>query len=93
LKQDQYSQARGLSSIARRHVHLFAVSMVVLYLPGMLNFTGALPARGGCLKCLETNRERRYGSAEALADDLQDWVDDKPTRALPLSKMGRYRLW
>src|SRR5262249_52188378 len=36
-----------------------------------------------CLKCLEKEPRRRYPSAEALADDLDNWLAQRRTRARP----------
>jgi serine/threonine-protein kinase len=46
-----------------------------------------------CLKCLEKDPERRYGSAEALADDLERWEKGEPISACRLGVPGRLVRW
>jgi len=46
-----------------------------------------------CMKCLEKSRERRYASAQALADDLERFLCGEPLEAQPLTAWRRLVRW
>jgi hypothetical protein len=46
-----------------------------------------------CLKCLEKNPSHRYGSAEALADDVDHWCQGEPIHARPLNATEQFCSW
>ena len=43
--------------------------------------------------CLQRDPETRYASADALANDLKAWLDDRPISATRLATSERVRLW
>jgi hypothetical protein len=46
-----------------------------------------------CLKCLSKDPRERYGSAEALAADLNRWLADEPLSVRPPRLASLLRLW
>jgi len=46
-----------------------------------------------CLKCLDKDPRRRYGSALALAEDLERWQRKEPVEARPAGAILRLRRW
>jgi WD40 repeat protein/tRNA A-37 threonylcarbamoyl transferase component Bud32 len=46
-----------------------------------------------CLKCLDKNAAQRYGSAEALAEDLERWLHGEPIQVRPTPMVIRAWKW
>ncbi len=46
-----------------------------------------------CLHSLKKVPEQRYKSAEKMAEDLENWLEDKPIQARPVSSGERVWLW
>jgi WD40 repeat protein/tRNA A-37 threonylcarbamoyl transferase component Bud32 len=46
-----------------------------------------------CLKCLEKEPQARYGSAQALADDLERWSRNEPILGRSATALTRLRKW
>ncbi|HLX61387.1 MAG TPA: WD40 repeat domain-containing serine/threonine-protein kinase [Planctomycetota bacterium] len=46
-----------------------------------------------CLKCLEKDPKRRYGSADAMADELERWLRGEPIQARPTTRVERTLKW
>ena len=61
--------------------------------PRVLNSAVPVDLETICLKCLQKERERRYSTAQELADELQRFIEGVPIQARPVSRPERIVRW
>jgi WD40 repeat protein len=61
--------------------------------PGAINPDVPADLATICIKCLQKEPNKRYPSADALAQDLENWLEGKPISARPIGRVERTIMW
>jgi serine/threonine protein kinase/ABC-type phosphate/phosphonate transport system substrate-binding protein len=61
--------------------------------PSTMNGSADAELTAICLKCLEKNPMHRYGSAQAVAEDLEHWIRREPIQAKHAGPIARTMRW
>jgi len=80
-------QAESLTTLLRQVMETEPVA------PRLLNASIARDLETICLKCLEKDQQRRYVTAQAVADELGRFLEKKPILARPVGPAGKIGRW
>jgi WD40 repeat protein/tRNA A-37 threonylcarbamoyl transferase component Bud32 len=80
-------QGETLEAILHQALHVEPIA------PRLLNSGVPADLQTICLKCLEKDPAKRYGTAQELADDLGRFLNDEPVHARPVGQTQKFWRW